>query len=105
MICISRLSNLHNNNNNNTGNNENQPNLDSLVNNLFSTENIFNNYNTDNTENQSSDIQGSSNKAKLFNYLRRKFFWYICECDRNNFNSYREYKKNWWGSAYLVLVL
>ncbi len=29
------------------------------------------------------------------NKAKRKFFWYVCESDRNNFRSYKDFKKHW----------
>jgi len=29
------------------------------------------------------------------NKARRRFFWYICESERSNFSSYKDFKNNW----------
>ncbi len=33
--------------------------------------------------------------SNTYNFVRRRFFWYICESERNNYNSYKDFKTNW----------
>ena len=40
--------------------------------------------------------QGNTNSFfNIYNSTRRRFFWYICESDRNNYRTYKDFKPNW----------
>ncbi len=66
-----------------TGRNENNSNN----NNVFS--------NNNNHVNIAHPYNSNSMPHSIRNTVRRWFFWYICESERDNYSRYRDFKPNW----------
>jgi len=52
----------------------------------------------DNNNNNGANVSRLDNPnyfSNTYNFVRRRFFWYICESERNNYNSYKDFKTNW----------
>ena len=68
-----------------TGRNENNSNNNNVISN--SDVNITHPYN--------SNPMSYSSFHSIRNIIRRRFFWYICESDSNNYSKYKDFKPNW----------
>lgn len=89
MLCVAELDTIQSNNN---PVNESEDNLA-----VFSLDIDYNNP-TNEVNCDSSKICGKIYSALhlpcFTNKAKRRFFWYVCESERNNYRSYKDFKKH-----------
>lgn len=66
--------------------------IDSNVNN---NNNISNNGVNISPQGYNNNSSSRNSFFNIYNSARRRFFWYICESDRNNYETYKDFKSNW----------